>query len=78
MRSKAYAVLAMRVRRGDPLRVVPLPLTDSEWKHIHGLAELRRVSIEDLLREGLHLPSLDAAQPEPERHLRIVQREPIA
>jgi hypothetical protein len=78
MSLNAYAVLAMRVRQPGHLRVVPLPLTDGEWKHLHELAELRDVPIEELLREGLRLPPLDETEPTLERHLRVVQPEPVA
>jgi hypothetical protein len=68
----------MRVRQDGHLWVVPLPVTYAEWRHLHELAELRGITIEQLLREGLRLPPLDARQPTPERHLRVVQPEPVA
>ncbi|HYM55756.1 MAG TPA: hypothetical protein VES97_10360 [Solirubrobacteraceae bacterium] len=67
----------MRVHRHSQLRVVLLPLTHSEWNYLDELARLRGVPIEELLREGLRLPPLDAPQTTPERHLRVVEPEPV-
>ncbi len=54
--------------------VVHLRLTGREWRQIEELARLRSLTIEELIRETLHLPPLDS---EPrtlrKRHLRVVQ-----
>jgi hypothetical protein len=54
--------------------VVHLRLTGREWRQIDELARLRSLTIEELIRETLHLPPPDS---EPramrKRHLRVVQ-----
>jgi hypothetical protein len=42
------------------LHVVHLRLTHEEWRLVAEMARLRRLSIEELLREGLRLSRLDA------------------
>lgn len=49
------------------LHVVQLRLTSDEWRLVSEIARLRRLSVEDLLREGLRLGRHDAAAPPPER-----------
>lgn len=54
--------------------VVQLRLTREEWRLISQMAWLRRMSVEDLLREGLRLNRPEADTPAPERAtpLRVV------
>jgi hypothetical protein len=47
--------------------VVQLRLTREEWRVISQMAWLRRMSVEDLLREGLRLTRPEADPPAPER-----------
>jgi hypothetical protein len=62
--------------------VVQLRLTREEWRVIAKMAWLRRVSVEDLLREGLRLSRVEneapAPTPTPERTtpLRLVGPTP--
>jgi hypothetical protein len=54
--------------------VVQLRLTREEWRLISQMAWLRRMSVEDLLREGLRMnrPEADTPAPEREAPLRVV------
>ncbi|HTU79198.1 MAG TPA: hypothetical protein VMF09_10610 [Solirubrobacteraceae bacterium] len=48
---------------GQYTHVVQLRLTSEEWRLVAEIAGLRRVSVEDLLREGLRLSQRDAQPP---------------
>ncbi|HEV3047558.1 MAG TPA: hypothetical protein VGY13_09375 [Solirubrobacteraceae bacterium] len=56
------------------VHVVQLRLTSEEWRLLAEMAKLRRVSVEDLLREGLRLPQREPQTLSSERppHLRLV------
>lgn len=58
--------------------VVQLRLTHEEWRVVSELAQLRRVSVEDLLREGLRLSHGETQEPAAERaaHLRLLTPGP--
>lgn len=60
-------------RRYD--HVIQLRVTRQEWRQIDELAQLRGITVEDLLREALRLspPPSDTAHAH-ESHLRIVRR----
>lgn len=54
--------------------VVQLRLSREEWRLIAEMARLRRVTVEDMLREGLRLPHRGTPEPERERtQLRLVR-----
>ena len=55
--------------------VVQLHLTPEEWRVISAIASLRRISVEDLLREGLRLNRREAPEGAPHErtpHLHLV------
>ena len=55
------------------VHVVQMRLTHEEWRLVAEMASLRRLSVEELLREGLRLSRLDAAMAESLRaRLRVV------
>lgn len=56
---------------GRYAHVVQLRLTGEEWRVIAEMAHLRRMSVEDLLREGLRLSGGDQQAPEQERAARL-------
>jgi hypothetical protein len=54
-------------------QIVQLHLTAEEWRHLDAIAQLRSITVEELLREGLGLPLRERLQPPPRRpHLRAV------
>jgi hypothetical protein len=62
-------------------RIVPLHLTVEEQRVIRELAELRRITPSDLIREAMHLPALAEAlnttsPRNPERELEVVGPPP--
>jgi len=58
--------------------VVQVRLTRNEMKWVDQMARVRRVTIEELIREQLRLTLLDAeALPPPERHLHVIQPGPV-
>jgi hypothetical protein len=64
-------------------RIVPLQLTVEERRVIRELAELRRITPSDLIREAIHLPALaetlhGASPRNPERELEVVGPPPPA
>jgi hypothetical protein len=54
-------------RENKYAHVVQLRLTREEWRVISQMAWLRRMSVEDILREGLHLTRTDGDAQTPER-----------
>lgn len=56
------------------VHVVHLRLTHAEWSHVAAIAQLRRLTVEELLREQLRLSSrgTDAFSRE-SSHLRLVK-----
>jgi hypothetical protein len=52
---------------------VQLRLTRHEMTALHRMAEVRRCSIEELIRDELHLSAVEPLPPQPHRsHLRVV------
>ena len=60
---------------GATVHVVQLRLTDEEWNLVCAIAQLRQMTIEDLLREELRLSHHQPDPPPRDRsHLRVVDR----
>jgi hypothetical protein len=59
---------------GTPVHVVQLRLTDDEWNLVCSIAQLRQMTIEDLLREALRLSHHRHEDPPAHErsHLRLV------
>lgn len=70
-----YNCLLTMSREHEYSHVVQLRLTREEWRLIASIASLRRVSVEDLLREFLRLNRADSDPPpaEPTTPLRVVR-----
>jgi hypothetical protein len=65
------------------IQTVQVSLTLEEWRVIRDLAELRRITTSDFVREGLHLLPLAQAlegssSPAPVRRLRVDKPPPVA
>jgi hypothetical protein len=56
------------------VHVAQVRFTPGQWRVLLDMALIRRITVEDLIREELEMPAGDAAPP-PERHLRLVDGE---